>query len=111
MTENFYDTGIMVSILFLTSIYLTTLMLVSYTTITRLLFKCKTWIFIPKFITDYFECVWTSSFDKKKSEVFLLFIILSIAIVPLSLVWPGTYIMLAYLVIKCKFDKLKTITQ
>ena len=41
MTENFYDTDIMISILFLTSAYITALSIISYTTITKWLFKCQ----------------------------------------------------------------------
>lgn len=97
-----YDLGIMTSIFLLLTLYMIVLSVVGYTTLTNALFKCTNWILIPTKITNYFECIWHTSLDRKKSDVFLSIIILALSIIPISLIWPISYPIMGYLLIRYK---------
>lgn len=103
-----YDLGIMTSIFLLSTIYAIALSIVGYTTLTNKLFRCTDWILIPKFITNYFKCVWNISLNRKRADVFLSIIVLALAIIPMSLVWPITYPIMAYLFVKYQFSDLSS---
>lgn len=97
-----YDLGITLSTLFLFAAYSTTILVIGYTSITNCLFNCKQWRIIPAPLDAMLFDLWDNILCRKASDVLLGIIILFISIIPISLLWPVTYTIMTYLIIKYK---------
>jgi len=96
------DLGVTISMLFLFAVYSTTLLVVGYTSITNCLFNCKQWRIIPAPIGAILLDLWDNILCKKKSDVWLGIIVLFLSIIPISLLWPLTYPIMGYMIVRYK---------
>jgi hypothetical protein len=97
-----YDLGITISTLFLFTIYLISIFIVGYTSITNYFFKCTNSVFFPDIISHIIFDTWKDCLNRKPMEVLLGMILLFLSIVPLSLVWPISYPVMWFFIEKYK---------